>query len=124
LLDQKCISAVTELIPSTIDSDAKKRFVIAFEADTTHFDTIVMERSASLPQFGFLRERLPNQIGVRNRVSARNIRKEKGTLLPGSGVCQTSCPPISCSVSNFRDANFVFGVEPDWSGRLPVSGFS
>jgi hypothetical protein len=40
------------------------------------------------------------------------------------GVCQTSCPPISCSVSNFRDANFVFGVEPNWSGRLPVSGFS
>jgi hypothetical protein len=39
------------------------------------------------------------------------------------GVCQTSCPPISCSVSNFRDANFFFGVEPDWSGRLPVSVF-
>jgi hypothetical protein len=26
------------------------------------------------------------------------------------GVCQTSCPPISCGVSDFRGADFVFGV--------------
>ena len=45
------------------------------------------------------------------------------TLLP-LGICQTSCPLISCGVSDFRGAVFVFGVEPDWSSRLPVSGFA
>ena len=40
------------------------------------------------------------------------------------GICQTSCPLISCGVSDFRGAVFVFGVEPDWSSRLPVSGFA
>jgi IS5 family transposase len=40
------------------------------------------------------------------------------------GVCQTSCPPISCGVSDFRGADFVFGVEPDGSGGLPVAGFA
>ena len=41
-----------------------------------------------------------------------------------SGVCQRSCPPISCGVSDFRGADFVFGVEPDGSGRLPVAGIA
>jgi len=41
-----------------------------------------------------------------------------------SGVCQRSCPPISCGVSNFRGAGFVFGVKPDGSCRLPVAGFA
>ena len=40
------------------------------------------------------------------------------------GVCQRCCPPISCGVSDFRDADFGFWVEPDGSGWLPVSGFS
>jgi hypothetical protein len=40
------------------------------------------------------------------------------------GVCQTSCPPVSCGVSDFRGAYFGFRVEPDGSGGLPVSGFS
>lgn len=40
------------------------------------------------------------------------------------GVCQTSCPPISCGVSDFRGADFVFWVQPDGSCGLPVSGFS
>ena len=40
------------------------------------------------------------------------------------GVCQRSCPPISCGVSDFRGADFVFGVEPDGSGGLPVAGFA
>ena len=40
------------------------------------------------------------------------------------GVCQTCCPPISCGVSDFRDADFGFGVKPDGSGGLPVAGFS
>ena len=44
--------------------------------------------------------------------------------LSTSGICQTSCPLISCGVSDFRGAVFVFGVEPDWSSRLPVSGFA
>ena len=39
-----------------------------------------------------------------------------------SGVCQTSCPPISCRVSDFRGADFGFGVEPDGSGGFPVTG--
>ena len=41
-----------------------------------------------------------------------------------AGVCQRSCPPISCGVSDFRGADFVFGVEPDGSGGLPVAGFA
>ena len=40
------------------------------------------------------------------------------------GVCQRSCPPISCGVSDFRGADFGFGVEPDGSGGLPVAGFA
>jgi hypothetical protein len=40
------------------------------------------------------------------------------------GVCQRSCPPISCSVSDFRGADFGFGVEPDGSCGLPVAGFA
>jgi hypothetical protein len=40
------------------------------------------------------------------------------------GVCQTSCPPISCGVSDFRGADFGLGVKPDGSGWLPVAGFS
>ena len=40
------------------------------------------------------------------------------------GVCQTSCPPISRSVSDFRDADFGFWIEPDGASRLPVSGFA
>ena len=44
--------------------------------------------------------------------------------VPAHGVCQTSCPPISCGVSDFRGADFVFGVEPDGSGGLPVPGFA
>jgi hypothetical protein len=45
-------------------------------------------------------------------------------LFVGIGVCQTSCPPISCGVSDFRGADFVFGVEPDGSGGSPVPGFA
>ena len=41
-----------------------------------------------------------------------------------SGVCQRCCPPISCGVSDLRDADFIFRVEPDGSGGLPVSGFA
>ena len=40
------------------------------------------------------------------------------------GVCQRSCPPILRGVSDFGDAGFVFGIEPDWSGGLPVAGFA
>ena len=40
------------------------------------------------------------------------------------GVCQTSCPPVSCSVSDFSVADFGFWFEPDGSGGLPVAGFA
>jgi hypothetical protein len=40
------------------------------------------------------------------------------------GVCQSSCPPISCGVSDFSGAYFGFGVEPDGSSGLPVAGFA
>ena len=42
----------------------------------------------------------------------------------GCGVCQRGCPPISCGVSDFRVADFVFGVEPERFGRFPVASFS
>ena len=41
-----------------------------------------------------------------------------------AGVCQVSCPPISCGVSDFRGAGFAFRVQPDGSGGLPVARFS
>ena len=41
-----------------------------------------------------------------------------------NGVCQRSCQPISCGVSDFRGADFAFGIEPDGSGGLPVAGFT
>ena len=43
---------------------------------------------------------------------------------PAPGVCQRSCPPISCSVSDFGDADFSFWIEPNGSSRLPVAGFA
>ena len=53
---------------------------------------------------------------------------ESGVKLGGDiiiiGVCQRSCPSISCGVSDFRGAGFGFGVQPYWSGGLPVSGFT
>ena len=45
-------------------------------------------------------------------------------LLFWVGVCQRSCPPDSCGVSDFRSADSAFWVEPDWPGRLPVAGFT
>ena len=51
------------------------------------------------------------------------MRVDKGDLLH-VGVCQRCCPPISCGVSDLRDADFIFRVEPDGSGGLPVSGFA
>ena len=66
-----------------------------------------------------------------NHLSDVSIRGERSLYLyllnygwPDGGICQTSCPLISCGVSDFRGAVFVFGVEPDWSSRLPVSGFA
>ena len=53
---------------------------------------------------------------------ADHVRKLADKL--GGGVCQRSCPPISCGVSDFRGADFVFGVESDGSGGLPVAGFA
>ena len=47
-----------------------------------------------------------------------------GSYTHADGVCQRCCPPISCGVSDFRGAGFVFWVQPDGSCGLPVSGFS
>ena len=59
------------------------------------------------------------------------FRGRKGDLVKllwhdggGIGVCQTSCPPISCGVSGFRGAGVALGIEPDWSDGLPVAGFA
>ena len=40
------------------------------------------------------------------------------------GVCQRSCPVISCGDSDFRVDGFVFWVEPDVSSGLPVADFA
>jgi len=40
------------------------------------------------------------------------------------GVCQISCPPISCDVSDFGGADFGFRVEPDGASRLTVAGLT
>jgi len=55
------------------------------------------------------------------------LSKLKAQLSAGSpecGVCQTSCPLISCGVSGFRGAGVALGIEPDWSDGLPVAGFA
>ena len=62
---------------------------------------------------------------IRQQLEEINSFIDKHGRIPGdTGICQTSCPLISCGVSDFRGAVFVFGVEPDWSSRLPVSGFA
>ncbi len=40
------------------------------------------------------------------------------------GVCQRSCPLVSCGVSDFGGADIDFWVEPDRSGGLPVAGLA
>ena len=45
-------------------------------------------------------------------------------LAEAPGVCQSSCPPISCGASDFSGAYFGFGVEPDGSSGLPVADFA
>ena len=68
--------------------------------------------------------------GLRSRIDQALEERDNSnwsqwnTQLEVYGICQTSCPLISCGVSDFRGAVFVFGVEPDWSSRLPVSGFA
>jgi len=59
--------------------------------------------------------RLAPQQGILTMTNVQNVE---------AGVCQRSCPPISCGVSDFRGAGFVFWVQPDGSCGLPVSGFS
>ena len=54
----------------------------------------------------------------------RDKTKLFDTLGAAYGVCQRCCPPISCGVSDLRDADFIFRVEPDGSGGLPVSDFA
>lgn len=80
----------------------------------------------------------PRIVDIRDRFRPNEIHVDPGHFalywtLPngkairysvGIGVCQRSCPVISCGVSDFRGADFVFWVEPDGSGGLPVSGFA
>jgi transposase len=49
---------------------------------------------------------------------------QDGVMRLSRGVCQTSCPPISCSVSDFRAADIGFWIKPDGSSRLPIAGFA
>jgi len=67
-------------------------------------------RTAQREKFGKRSEKLsPDQF---------NLPLEDAELAQGvleaaqekAGVCQTSCPPISCGVSDFRGAGFGFGV--------------
>ena len=61
---------------------------------------------------------------LRPRKSQIEIAIDSGFVSVNIGVCQRSCPSISCGVSDFRGAGFGFGVQPYWSGGLPVSGFT
>ena len=54
----------------------------------------------------------------------RDYNKFAATNQRARGVCQTSCPPISCGVSDFKLASFAFRVQPDGSGGLPVARLS
>ena len=57
------------------------------------------------------------------RVSAQ-LDGEDFAASSNAGVCQISCPPNSCGVSDFRGAVFAFWVQPDGSCGLPVAGIS
>ena len=54
-------------------------------------------------------------------INETHVGLGEGAAPLGPGVCQRCCPPISCGVSDLRDADFIFRVEPDRSGGLPVS---
>ena len=68
--------------------------------------------------------------GVKNVLCLEKTKDMGGVFvnaydeLEMTGVCQTSCPPISCGVSDFRCAGIFFWVQPDGPCGLPVSGFS
>jgi hypothetical protein len=57
-----------------------------------------------------------------NPVAAQSNPLLNGAMV--AGVCQGSCPPISCSVSDFRVAGFVFRVKPNRPCGFPVSSFA
>ena len=65
-------------------------------------------------------------IQTRHRIPETPLRADQILVyqVPIPGVCQRCCPPISCGVSVLRDADFIFRVEPDGSGGLPVSDFA
>jgi len=62
--------------------------------------------------------------GLVHLVQARIGPDQFAYIAVARGVCQTSCPLFSCSVSDFRGADFGFWVEPDGANRLPVAGFA
>ncbi|SDW86494.1 ABC transporter ATP-binding protein [Roseicitreum antarcticum] len=45
-----------------------------------------------------------------DRVGLGHLADRSPGTLSGGGVCQSSCPPISCGVSDFRGADFGFWV--------------
>jgi MFS family permease len=75
-----------------------------------------LSRGFGQPIFGALAER----IGDRKSMTLGALMYAGGLV----GICQRSCPSISCGVSDFRGAGFTFGVEPDGPGGLPVAGFA
>ena len=64
------------------------------------------------------------ELGFRGAIITDDMQMAAVDDILGPGVGQRSCPPISCGVSDFRGADFVYGVEPDGSGGLPVAGFA
>ena len=76
----------------------------------------------TMPKVKDLRARIANEavdIGVLENEVYDHLFSFLRRAVATIGVCQTSCPPISCGVFYFGDAGVAFRVQPDVSGGLP-----
>ena len=70
------------------------------------------------------REHPARELGAGNDEAGRTqtALRDRHAHVVCDPLCQSRWPPISCGVSDFRGADFGFGVANDGSGGLPGAG--